>query len=243
MTGFLGSGIVERAVGASFLYLLIAAFCSTVNEWVSALLNARARMLKAALHALLNRQLTADGTEFITGFYAHPIIKAMMDNLRHPAHLSPRSFVTAVVDLATPAIEGPISFADLRDSLAELPAGDLRTSLLALMQNAQGDLTRGETNIENWFNDAMSRASTSYRQRTALWTAVTAAALTVALNADTLVMLRDFSLPGWQGAPFPTSPSAWLARISGWSLTVAAVSLGAPFWFVVLKRVVKPRTR
>ena len=36
---------------------------------------------------------------------------------------------------------------------------------------------------------------------------------------------------GWSAADLHSSPSQWFARLIGWLLTAAAVSLGAPFWY------------
>jgi hypothetical protein len=41
---------------------------------------------------------------------------------------------------------------------------------------------------------------------------------------------------GWQGVNRRDDAFTWAERILGWILTVIAVSLGAPFWFDVLKR-------
>jgi hypothetical protein len=41
---------------------------------------------------------------------------------------------------------------------------------------------------------------------------------------------------GWQDLNRRDDPLSWAERISGWILTVIAVSLGSPFWFDVLKR-------
>jgi len=47
-------------------------------------------------------------------------------------------------------------------------------------------------------------------------------------------------LVGWQ-AVVDWSALAWLERLVGWVLTICAVSLGAPFWFDTLNRIVNIR--
>lgn len=50
--------------------------------------------------------------------------------------------------------------------------------------------------------------------------------------------LQQFQLPiGWSGEHLP-----WSERIVGWLLTTIAVSLGAPFWFDVLNKLVNLRS-
>jgi hypothetical protein len=36
--------------------------------------------------------------------------------------------------------------------------------------------------------------------------------------------------------------SVWLARLLGWMLTILAISLGAPFWFDMLNKLVNVRS-
>jgi hypothetical protein len=63
-------------------------------------------------------------------------------------------------------------------------------------------------------------------------------------------VLHALELPiGWSEATTPQSPNDWLNRALGWLLTAFAGTLGAPFWFDVLNKVmvirstVKPREK
>jgi len=56
----------------------------------------------------------------------------------------------------------------------------------------------------------------------------------------TFQQLEEVGLPlGWQSTP--TKPSGWVTKLFGLLLTSLAVSLGAPFWFDTLKKVVNIR--
>lgn len=47
---------------------------------------------------------------------------------------------------------------------------------------------------------------------------------------------------GWQGKNFLLlSPTEWLIKVLGWIVTALAISLGAPFWFDLLKKLVNIR--
>jgi len=186
MTGFLGSTILEVAIGITFVYLLLAMFCSTVNEWIAGLLHARAGNLQGAIGGLLNDQTIAGGKDFLQAFYGHPVITGLMKDRQHPSYIPSRSYALAVMDIAAPNVEGSTTFTDLENGIKGMPPGDVRTSLLALLQNAQGSLSQAQQNIEGWFNDAMDRASGWYRRRTQLWTILIAVTVTLAINADTL---------------------------------------------------------
>jgi hypothetical protein len=242
MNGFLGSAMLEAAIGASLVYFILAVFCTTVNEWLARLLGARAGNLRATIRELLNDQNIAEGKSFLAAFYAHPVIGGLMKDGAHPPYIPPRSFSTTLIDLATSQIQGPITFADLESGIRSLPDGDVRTSLLALLQNTGRDLARAQTNFESWFNDAMTRASGWYQHRAQFWNTVIATGITLSLNADTLSMLHRFwakqpgSVLGWDPAALHTNCWGWFSRVLGWGLTITAVSLGSPFWYDVLKK-------
>jgi hypothetical protein len=53
MNGILGSAVLEVAIGMAFLYLLLAVFCTTANEWIAGILGTRSKMLEEALKQLL----------------------------------------------------------------------------------------------------------------------------------------------------------------------------------------------
>ena len=70
-------------------------------------------------------------------------------------------------------------------------AGDgVRRTLALLEREAGGDPVKFRANVETWFNDSMERVSGWYRRRTQLLLLFWAAAITVATNADTLVIAK-----------------------------------------------------
>jgi hypothetical protein len=236
-------------------------------------------------------------------FKNHPLISGMkLPSGKLPSYLPSRTFATAVMDLVTPGVQGPITFAQLQQGLGNLPDGDVKRALLALTQNAQNSLDQAQKNIEDWFDDAMAQASGWYKKQAARITFVIAILLTVGTNADTIQIARNLwknptaraqlveqakkdtsnqgptvsqpskddldslgsILPGWPAkptkpattagaansptgttAPGTTPPSGtdenaygeWAERVLGWILTIAAVSLGAPFWFDILGKI------
>ena len=58
---------------------------------------------------------------------------------------------------------------------------------------------------------------------------------------ETLGDLKDLGIPlGWKTAP--TTQGDWLSKITGLTLTMLAMTLGAPFWYDLLKKVVSIRS-
>ena len=46
---------------------------------------------------------------------------------------------------------------------------------------------------------------------------------------------------GWNGVALTVGPTTWIERVLGWLITGLAVSLGAPFWFDILSKLVNIR--
>lgn len=297
--GLFNSTVLDVIIGLIFVYLLLSILCTAANECVAAVTRRRGKMLKKGIHQLLQNQ--PDGNdELLQAFYKHPLIASMMHDSNHPTYLAPRTFTAVVTDLLTAAKPGMISFKDLQDGTIALPDGDVRKSVLALVQRAnrhqeESQLEEAQRAIEGWFNDAMDRVSGWYKRRTQIWTLLIAIALTLAANADTVqitkklwqdpvlrsavveeakvraqkprptvsVEYKDEDDPtnptvtrnegnqlsgnerellgqmlGWHG-PF-WSNLGWSSPL-GWLLTVLALSMGAPFWFDMLNKIMNVR--
>ena len=59
---------------------------------------------------------------------------------------------------------------------------------------------------------------------------------------DQVSKVENLGIPlGWNPNPFSQAFPAWLQTILGWLMTAIAVSLGAPFWFDMLNKIVNVR--
>lgn len=302
--GLFNSTVLDLAIGIVFVYLLLAIICTTVNEWIAGITSVRAKTLAKGIQQLLDQQKGSDPTRsFLEEFYAHPLIAGMLTPGKavsdgHPSYLPSRTFATAVMDLATKDKPGAIAFADLENGAKNLPDGDVKTALLALLQNASGDLGRAQKNIEQWFDDTMERASGWYKRRTQLVTVCVAVVLTIGTNADTMRIAHVLwtngtlrativekaknrtetgkeeasrtesveypnknnpqkpvfkpspdelnalkPLVGWTGQDWQDLCDwrKWPSRLLGWILSIIAISLGAPFWFDTLNKLMNIR--
>lgn len=69
----------------------------------------------------------------------------------------------------------------------------LKTALLALMDNAGTNLNKAQENLEQWFNDAMDRVSGVYKRKSQFWIVLIAAVVTIAANVDSLQVADSLS--------------------------------------------------
>ncbi len=186
LNGLLGSAVLEVAIGLALIYLLLAIFCATANEWIAAVLHTRANMLRQGIVQLLH------GDVFAERFYAHPLIRGLMKGGEHPPYLPARTFARTVMDIVTPLHAGSITFEHLEEGIKALPDSGARASLLAVIQSTGGRIEDAQRAIEGWYNDGMDRVSSWYKRRTQVWTALVAAAIAIAANADTIRIARVF---------------------------------------------------
>ena len=189
MGGLFNSTVLDVAVGLAFIYLLLGILCTTVNEWLAGIMGARSKTLRQGIRGLLDGQALGNA-QFLEKFYLHPLISGMMREGDHPSYIPSRTFATAIMDLVTPTVSGPITTGDLVAGVNALPDGEVKKALVALVGNVGGDLDKAKRNIEHWFDDSMDRVSGWYKRTALVWTIVIATLLTVGANVDTLRLTK-----------------------------------------------------
>jgi hypothetical protein len=148
----------------------------------------------------------------------------------------------------------------------DLPDGQLKNVVMKAAVNANNTLDGFRVQVEHLFNDSMERASGWYKRKVQTMLLVLATVVVIGLNVDTVHVttsllnnaplreavaarasdsgtpedaaaaidkIDELNLPvGW-GA---NAPDNVLESIPGWLIAIAALNLGAPFWFDLLSR-------
>jgi len=87
--------------------------------------------------------------------------------------------------------------ADARDKVAGVQSDvvppELKTALLALMDNAGTNLNKASANLEQWFNDSMDRVSGVYKRKSQAFVMIVAIIVTLLANVDTLQVADSLS--------------------------------------------------
>lgn len=175
---------LDLAIGISFIYLLLALVCSTVNESIAGILNSRGKTLAQGISELLQESALKDK------IYSHPLIQGISSrkNNRLPSYISSGKFALALMDVLT----GPNVPSDnpeaLRAGIANLDNSATKTALTAVLDNPK--LKGDQEKIEVWYEQAMDRVSGWYKRTVQIRVFVLAALVTVMMNADTLKILR-----------------------------------------------------
>lgn len=108
-----------------------------------------------------------------------------------PSYISGRSFAEAVVDLVAPDAQGQTEMTAIENYLQALPATmPFRESLEALVKNADGDVSRFRTSVEQWYDDHMDRVSGWYQRHVAKITLAVGAIIVILLNLNAITIGR-----------------------------------------------------
>lgn len=301
-----GSTVLDVAIGVVFVYLLLGLAVTAGTELIAGWLSWRASNLRRGLQRLLSPALAQ-------ALYDHPMIKKLSKTGRGPSYIPAEMFALTLMDVIAnlrPADGQPGK--DLASLLGNVADPEVRRVLSLLAADAGPDGQKLKEGIGKWFNTSMDRVSGWYKRRTQVVNVVLAIVLTVAVNADSIVIVRSLSndpavraalvaqaqaivkegplptdqsgpragssvgdverritrlaglgvpmgwtdeagdgfrrWPGW--LPGDQGPAAWAAiwrdtvrfHLLGWLVTALATSLGAPFWFDILNKVITIRS-
>ena len=204
-----GSTILEVAIGLLFVYLLLSLLCSAVAEYIEAKFNNRAKYLKEGITLLLN-DTAGGGVDLAAQLYAHGLVRPFYrDGTKLPSYIPARTFALALWNMASTAAaeDGAGSAAGAAGVTADLkavraavatrlPNQELRTALLTLIDEAQGDIEKARRNIEEWYDGMMDRVSGWYKRRTTMLMLLLGFVVAAVVNADTINIANTLARDG-----------------------------------------------
>lgn len=194
----LGSVVLDVALGLIFVYLLVSLMVTALTEMFAGFLKWRAKNLWAGIRNILD---TGKAREWVDKLYSHPLIQSLSEPGKEdetapkgnrpphsaPSYIPSRTFAVTLLEILK---EPGQTQEPLQDTIAKLPNGKLRGTLLALLSESRGDVEELKKNVEIWFNNSMDRVSGWYKRRTQLWNLMIAAFTVLLVNVDTLVIVQ-----------------------------------------------------
>jgi hypothetical protein len=187
-----GSQILDVAIGMIFVFLLLSLMCSALNETIEARLKNRAKSLELGIRNLLGDDKLADD------FYNHALIGALFKDNQKPSYIPSRTFALALMNIVAPSAgDGSNPVQSFREAVSRIKddsyAAPIKNALIALADDAQGDINKLRANIENWYDDTMDRVSGWYKRRTHTIIIFLGLGIAVALNADSAYIARNLA--------------------------------------------------
>ena len=86
---------------------------------------------------------------------------------------------------------------EARDHVADVQSAmvppELKTALLALLDNAGANLNKAQANLEQWFDDSMDRVSGVYKRKSHVFIGIIAVIVVLLANVDTLLVANSLS--------------------------------------------------
>ncbi len=169
--------VLDLAISLIFVYLLVSALCSALQELLANARHWRAATLEQALGKLLQ------DTTLAQKIYEHPLLKGMWTppwvlnkNAQKPSYIPSDTLARVLLDLhGNNILTGTAK--DIVDKLA--PAAVL-------------DFDKRRASIEKWFDDAMERVSGWYKRKAHAWLWAIAFAVCAVLNVDSFMLGRIF---------------------------------------------------
>lgn len=200
--------ILDVAIGVVFVFLLFSLVVSALNEVILSYLDKRAAFLREGISELFRdstpKEKQPPNTITVDRFFQHGMI-AVLSRGRYgtsgnktvttgvPSYIPGKSFVLALLGLVTDG-KNPTSISDLRATIEGIGNVELKQTLLALYDDARGNLDHFKANIENWFNESMDRVGGWYKRYAQQWLLALSLGLAIVCNVDSVRIIRALSL-------------------------------------------------
>jgi len=186
-----GSAILDTAIGMIFVFLVLSLICGIVQELIATVLGWRAATLRAGVQQMLGDPGFAGLAKQL---YEHPLITALMKPsaagapAKLPSYIPSRTFALALLDLMDP--QGALKESGERGQalVAKITDEKLRAIAQALVSDASATLESLRLNLEDWFDDAMARASGWYKRRAQQVTLGIGLAISIGFNVNTIAV-------------------------------------------------------
>ena len=265
----LDSPMIDVAIGLVFFYVTLSLVCSSIQEIIASVLGLRSRNLRRGIRNLVGNEYAQALYDhpLIKGLrkpkrlpsYVNPeIFGAALIEVVARDQGGRHAF-----ELTATELRETIAKID--------PRNPARGLLLSLADRADAQVGQLGQRVADWYDAAMDRVAGWYKRQVKYSLLAVAAVVTVAVNADTIriaeQLWRDDALRAAitaaaeqavaeaelsrlderaQLGTFPIGypdpfPGITARTIVGWLLTIAAISLGAPFWFDLLGKIVHLR--
>ncbi len=194
-----GSGILDLVIGLIFIYFILSLVCSAIREIFANLRDLRYRHLRDWFKNIFKDDKVCDE------IMQHHLIAGLTTKNKKPSYIPDNIFSTVVFDLFVskwgkkPGAENDTTTADglsyTFDELKEaiLQSNVLKDDLKRILVQFAGEsknLKHFRSRVEVWFNQAMTEAAGTYKQRSQWWILFVALLATVALNVDSIAVSR-----------------------------------------------------
>ena len=203
----LGSAILDTAIGAAFVFLLLSLIASAAREAIEVWMRSRAGHLEAGIRGLLNQGGVKGLAE---DFYQHPLVASLYDPAKakdRPSYIPARNFALALLDMAARgrglkdqkaavATSTTISLDSVRQGVQAIQNVAVQRAILTAVDSAEGSLGTAQRNLEEWYDSTMDRVSGAYKRQTQKLLLLLGFGLAASANVDAIAVVRHLYRDG-----------------------------------------------
>lgn len=181
--------IVGFAISMAFLFLMLSAACSAIQEIVANLLQWRTKTLERGLAGLLLSD------SFKEEVYKQPLIQGLCspgrkgELSRRPSYIPPTTLALAILSAAK---ENNLTLDGSPSTLSKDDRFRKTEEMLGSLLRDCKDLPEQRLRLELWFNQSMERVSGWYKRKAHAWIWVFGIILCLLLNADAITLSKRF---------------------------------------------------
>lgn len=232
------SPVIDTGLILAALYLVLSVVVSSINEQIASLFHWRGNLLYSGVRSLLS------GAEDLTKvLFSHPLIASSQYNKDgqikagesyRPSYIDARNFSLALwqsigaaktsqdatgktvvaYDLGEASTAPEATIGTLPSQIALFASANLRTSLYALLSQAQGDYQNLLQSTDAWFNRQMDRVTGWYRRKTQYVVIAIAIVIVALLGVDTIKIVSRLYVNSDVAGALATSVATTVAQSS-----------------------------
>jgi len=190
------SSIIDAGIGLVFVYLLLSTAVTAAKEGLEAVYKRRGQYLEKGIKELIGCAESAtkdpDSAEakFVSCLYNHPFINSLfagsysaVKKANLPSYIPSANFALALLDLKNQSVT---------DATVVLP-DKVKKAFAAFEKTVGNDKDKLLRAIGDWYDSSMDRVSGWYKRHTQWWILVIAVAVTISVNADSVLIAKRLS--------------------------------------------------
>lgn len=193
-----GIGLIDIIIGLAFIFFSLSVIASYLLESFYSVTRERARFLQKAVAQLVDDRVNgkAYAGDLTKEIFAHPLIAKKSTRIDNgakfniaawgPAYIQPQDFTDVLLAILRERYPHQPSMLGYREMIQQLSPDETIKSVLAPLLDKSDSISEFRQNISVWYDDAMERASGSFKRKTQLPLLIIGTVLAVSMDVNTI---------------------------------------------------------
>ena len=193
--------MLNLLIALFFVYLILSMLCSGIQEAISGWIRLRGKMLLGAIKQMLSNQ---EKDKIDRGLFDSftdnkwfeslnrsklTMMQSMLPIKKAPSYLTSKTFSTILMQV----LGGNADIKKVEQAVNSLNDGKLKSFLLGLLADAEGDVEKFKASISTWYDTTMHEVSLWYKHRSHTLLFIIGFILATITNADTFSIYNKLS--------------------------------------------------